>query len=148
VRQPLTWLFLLYTRVVYRRLARDVAAEIADYLRSGYAVAGLVGIGGSPSCGVRTTLDLPAALAAAAACDLACLDRRSFNQHVIVERIRPGEGLFVAALRRQLRRRRLNVELYEHDLVAELSGRPIPPVPLRGAPAGRDGPHGGEHQAG
>jgi predicted secreted protein len=39
-----------------------VAAEIADYQDSGLEVVGVIGIAGSPSCGVQTTLDLPAAM--------------------------------------------------------------------------------------
>jgi hypothetical protein len=39
-------LFLACTRLTYRRLARRVAAEVADYTRSGYTVEAIVGIGG------------------------------------------------------------------------------------------------------
>jgi hypothetical protein len=66
-RTPLRWLrrpFLIYTRLAYRRLARRVTSDIADYVRSRYSVESVVGIGGSPSCGVRTTLDLPAFITA------------------------------------------------------------------------------------
>jgi predicted secreted protein len=62
LRRPATWLFLLYTRLVYRRLAGRVARDIRDYARSGQTVQAVVGVGGSPSCGVRTTLDLAAVL--------------------------------------------------------------------------------------
>ena len=51
-------LFILYTRLEYRRLARRVVNQIADYERSGFTVIGIVGVGASPSCGVHTTLDL------------------------------------------------------------------------------------------
>jgi predicted secreted protein len=128
LRRPASWLFLIYTRLAYRRLARRVAHEIGDYTRSGYTVQAVVGIGGSPSCGVRTTLDLPTALGTIARCDPAQLDRREFNNRAIVANARRGEGLFVAALRRQLRRRRLDVPFDEHDLIAEISGYP----PCRG----------------
>lgn len=104
-------------------LARRVAEEIADYLRSGYTVEAVVGIGGSPSCGVRTTLDLPAALDTIAGCDPARLDRRDFNDQVIVAHARHGEGRLMAALRRQLRRRRLQIRLREYDLITEITKR-------------------------
>ena len=48
LRRPATGLFLAYTRLAYRRLARRVAADIADYLRSGFTVEAVVGVGGSP----------------------------------------------------------------------------------------------------
>lgn len=53
-----------------------VAAEIADYQDSGLEVVGVIGIAGSPSCGVQTTLDLPAAMDVLCRCRLANLDRR------------------------------------------------------------------------
>ena len=58
LRRPASWLFLLYTRLAYRRFAGQVAREIRDYVRSGQSVQAVLGVGGSPSCGVRTTLDL------------------------------------------------------------------------------------------
>ncbi|HEU4424944.1 MAG TPA: hypothetical protein VFR67_20645, partial [Pilimelia sp.] len=125
VRRPATWLFLAYTRLAYRRLARRVAGEIADYRRSGHAVECVVGVGGSPSCGMHTTLDLPAVLDEIAGRDPARLTRREFNQHVIAEHARAGQGTFIAALRRHLRRRGVEVPFDEHDLIAEIT-RPPP----------------------
>jgi predicted secreted protein len=58
LRRPATWLFLLYTRLADRRLAGQVARDIGDYVRSGQSVQAVVGVGGSPACGVRTTLNL------------------------------------------------------------------------------------------
>ena len=51
LRGVLLHAFVWWTRVVYRRLARQVARDVTDYQRSGIAVAGIVGIGASPSCG-------------------------------------------------------------------------------------------------
>ena len=124
VRRPATRLFLIYTRLAYRRLARRVAGQIADYVRTGHAVESVVGIGGSPSCGVHTTLDLPAVLDDIARRDPAQLTRVDLNQHVIAGHTQPGAGLFIAALRRQLRRRRIEVPFQEHDLIAEITLTP------------------------
>lgn len=112
--------FIWYTKVVYAGLARAIARDIRDYRRSGIDVAGLVGIGGSPSCGVRTTLDLPAAVTALTRCPAARLSRRTLNDDVIAASVREGEGLFVRALRRRLCRAGRGVPLMEHDLLAEL----------------------------
>ena len=73
VRGVLLSAFLWWTKVIYRRLARQVARDVADYQRAGIAVAGIVGIGASPSCGVITTLDLRASLEVVAACPAAAL---------------------------------------------------------------------------
>jgi hypothetical protein len=105
--RPATWLFLLYRRLAYRRLAAQVARDIGDYVRSGQSVQAVVGVGGSPSCGVRTTLDLKAVLDAIIGCDPTKLNTDDFNRRVIAGHARAGQGMFIAALRRQLRRRGL-----------------------------------------
>lgn len=122
LRRPASWLFLLYTRLAYRRLASQVAQDIGDYVRSGQSVRAVVGVDGSPSCGVRTTLDLPAVLDSIADCDPAQMNPDDFNRRVIAAHARPGQGLFIAELRRQLRRRGLNVPFDAHDLIAEITG--------------------------
>jgi uncharacterized protein YbbK (DUF523 family) len=127
---PLFWLrgallplFVLYTRAVYRRLARDIATQIADYQRSGYTVVGIVGVGASPSCGVHTTLDIRRSFDAMARTPTDAIDRRSFNRDVVLACRRAGAGIFIRSLQRQLRRRGLAVPLLEHDLVAEMRGQ-------------------------
>jgi hypothetical protein len=50
VRGVLLSVFIWWTKIVYRRFARQVARDVADYQRAGIAVAGIVGIGASPSC--------------------------------------------------------------------------------------------------
>jgi hypothetical protein len=130
VRPLLSLLFLRYTRWRYARLARRVAADVADYRRSGFDVVGIIGIDGSPSCGVTRTLDLDLAIAGVVACDPQTVVRDAFNQDVIIASLTPGEGLFTAALRHALGQRRLDIHLYAHDLVAELEGRPTRPIEL------------------
>jgi predicted secreted protein len=122
LRRPATWLFLLYTRLVYRRLAGRVARDIRDYVRSGQTVQAVVGVDGSPSCGVRTTLDLAAVLDTIADREPSQLNPDDFNRRVIAAHARPGQGLFIVALRRQLRRRGIDVPFDEHDLIAEITG--------------------------
>lgn len=124
VRAPVTRLllapFVRYTRHVYARLARSVARDVADYRRSGIEVVGVVGIASSPSCGVHTTLDLPAAVDALTRCPLARLDRRTVNEDVVAAHSRPREGMFTFALRQQLEEVGVPVPFYEHDLLQEL----------------------------
>ena len=107
------------------RTARDVAAEIADYQDSGLEVVGVIGIAGSPSCGVRTTLDLPAAMDVLRRCPLANLDRRMINEQVIGAHTRPGQGLFVTALQRRLAKRGVAVRFDEYDFASR--SKPWPP---------------------
>ena len=83
---------------------------------------GIVGVGGSPSCGVRTTLDLRRSLEVLANTPIARLNRDTMNEQAIVACRREGEGLFTETLRRELRLKQLAVPWYEHDLLDEIRG--------------------------
>ena len=123
LRAVLLRTFVWWTKVIYRRLARQVARDVADYEQAGIAVVGIVGIGASPSCGVTTTLDLRASLEVVAACPAAALTRDVMNERAVLSCRRPGEGMFIEALDRELKRRRLTVPAFEYDLAAELRGK-------------------------
>lgn len=118
VRRLALALVTTWTTVRYRRLAR-IACDIADYTDSGFEVVGVVGVGGSPSCGVATTLDLDGALAALARGHREP-DRRSTNRDLVAANAVAGRGLFVACLDRTLQARGVSVSYREHDLIAEL----------------------------
>lgn len=122
LRGPLLKVFTAHTRRVYRRLARDVARQAADYERSGCTVVGIIGVGASPSCGVNTTLDLRCSLEAVAAMPARAATTARVNRDVVLASRRAGQGLFVEALRGELARRGLAVPFLEHDLVAEMRG--------------------------
>jgi predicted secreted protein len=122
IRGVLLRVFVWWTRIVYGRLTRRVVRDVIDYQRSGIDVAGLVGIGASPSCGVMTTLDLRASMDVVAACPAASLTREFMNEHVVFACRRPGEGLFIRALDRQLKRRGIRIPAVEHDIATELQG--------------------------
>lgn len=115
--------FLWYSRLVYARLAAAVVRDVRDYRRSGVDVVAFVGVGGSPSCGVRTTLDMDGALDVLTRCPARQLDRQTLNERVIAANVRPGDGLFVRALRTRLARARISLPLLEHDLLEEIGVR-------------------------
>lgn len=125
LRHQLLPLFLHYTQWKYQRLAKEVVRDIQDYVRSGFEVVGIVGVGGSPSCGVWNSLDLRQSLEVIAGCPLAQLDRRVMNEEAVTGCLSTGEGLFVAALQHQLKRRHLTIRWYEHDLLREITGQPV-----------------------
>jgi hypothetical protein len=114
---------LFYTRREYRKLARQVANQIQDYLASGFEVLGVIGVDGSPSCGLQTTMNLERAFVqvgrlqpVATAADVTAIVRGNAIG---------GRGLFVALLEKELRRRSLKVPFAAHDLMAELEGRSV-----------------------
>jgi hypothetical protein len=90
-------------------LAKEVVRDIEDYVHSGFEVVGIVGVGGSPSCGVWTRLDLGRSLEVVAGCPLARLDRRLMNEAAVAACLSEGQGLFMEALQRQVRRKHLTV---------------------------------------
>ena len=133
-------LMLAYTRYMYRRLARRIAADVADYQQAGYTVIGIVGVDGSPSCGVARTLDMQRALECLAGLDIDSATSEEVNR-IVRRSMTGGSGLFIQALRRELARRHIEVPFLAHDLFAELDGRvsDVQLPPAAPAPAGSGG---------
>lgn len=102
----------------YRRLARRVAREVADYDRSGFETVAVVGVADSPSCGVQTTVDLRAAVRAIAAGRGRPVTVRRLNDEVVDGAVVPGRGLWIEVLTAELHRRGLTVPVTEHRLEA------------------------------
>jgi hypothetical protein len=115
-------LILAYTSLVYWWMARDTAGQIQDYLASGFSVAGVVGIDGSPTCGVNQTLDFYKSFDLLAHMRIDSVTTTDANR-VILECLVDGMGLFSKALRKQLKKRRINVPYVAHDLTVELEGK-------------------------
>jgi predicted secreted protein len=115
---------LLYSRRVYRQIARQVIDEVAEYQSAGCIVVGIVGVDGSPSCGVHRTLNVKRSLELAGELSPAA---RANDVNAIVQRcVVEGSGIFVETLRKEIGRRKLVVPFLAHDLVAELEGRVEP----------------------
>jgi hypothetical protein len=98
-------------------MARKVARDVADYVDGGFEVESIVGVGGSPSCGVHTTLDLPGALSALGARSRGPVDAEWIDSAVIRAATVTGAGLFIEALARELDRKGLTVQLREVSLI-------------------------------
>jgi predicted secreted protein len=119
--RPLLYpVFVLYTKLVYRRLAWHVARQIHDYCRSGFTVVGVVGIDGSPSCGVALTLDMRRAFNALAAIDVQTITVDQMNA-IVRTSVVGGRGIYTTALQRALARRGISISYSAHNLLDELS---------------------------
>lgn len=115
-------LALFYTRLAYRKLARQVAAQVEDYVVSGFSVLGVVGIDGSPSCGVQKTLDLRRSAHELSRTD--ALTTSTEQQNALVRRcVVAGQGIFIVELQEELKRRGITVPFLAHDLIDELDGQ-------------------------
>jgi hypothetical protein len=117
------WIALRYSRYRYRRLARRAAAQIADYVASGFSVVGVVGIDGSPSCGVDRSIDVRGFARSMARAEPETLTVERQNAMVRRHAVE-GRGLFTEALERELLRRGVRVPMLAHDLFDELDGKP------------------------
>lgn len=126
LRRPFLTAFRWQTKRVQRRLARDAVRVLRDFAENGYEIVGIVGIGGSPTCGVTRRLDLSRAVEYVAGVAPERLVRDTFNRECARAGVVPGEGWFVQELRRELRRWRLDVPFFESDVVAEMEGHPRP----------------------
>lgn len=119
---PLVPLFVVYTKMVYRMAAKETVYRIRDYKNSGLSVAGIVGIDGSPSCGVTKTLDLARSFDMVAGIDLPSVTMEEMN-FLIRSCVISGEGFFINALRGELAAKGLTTPFFSHDLIAELDGK-------------------------
>lgn len=113
---------LTYTGLVYRRLARQTARRVVDYLDSGLHVAAIVGVDGSPSCGLTRTMNMPVALDGLCEVHRDTITVDEMNQ-IVRDARTEGRGLYTEAIQRQLHQRGLLVPYLAHDLFAELDGQ-------------------------
>jgi predicted secreted protein len=132
-------LFSAYTRMRYAMLARDIASQIRDYMCSGFAVEGIVGVAASPSCGVHTTLDVQSWLDTVGGYRSEDIDPRRLNGDAIIPNAVPGAGWFISALRRRLRHNSATVPMFEYDLLKELMDQPTAPLGTPPHPESRIG---------
>jgi hypothetical protein len=102
-------------------MAGTVARDLDDYVRSDVEIIGVVGLAGSPSCGVRSTLDLGRALAAMGSCPRPVTTDR-FNRLVIAAATVPGRGLFIECVAERLAREGRSVAIFEENLERPESG--------------------------
>lgn len=115
-------LFLWYTHWHYRRLAQATATQINDYLVCGYSVIGVIGIDGSPTCGVKATLAIQRSFELMANLDIDAVTVEQMNS-LIRNCVIDGRGLFTARLQEALKQRQIQVPFGAHDLIAELDGK-------------------------
>lgn len=115
-------LFRAYTRVKYRRLAREVLNEIAEYNKAGGEIIGLVGVDGSPSCGVLKSLEMKCAAEILASTDPHSADRLIFNNTLYSKCVVNGPGIFIEELDRLLKRRGIVLRFYSIDIISEMKG--------------------------
>lgn len=120
LRAVLLPLFLFYTRLRYRRIARAAVTEICDYRKAGYIVVGIIGIDGSPSCGVNRKIVMKQAFDLYATGSVKELDREEFNRSLYARCLTGGSGVFIDEMKKGLGRRGMSIPFYSHSLLEEM----------------------------
>ena len=110
---------LRYVRWRYAHQARAIVRDVEAYLASGLSVRGIVGVAGSPTCGVETTLDLKRAAAAVAGRRREPATAAWMNTMVVGPALRPGRGMFTEELTGAIGRRNVEVPMLEESLSAD-----------------------------
>lgn len=115
--------FIWKSKRSFRKIAEEVVSEIKDYIDSGFEVSGIVGIKGSPSCGVSASLDLKKSAEFAADLDIEKLNKEYFNENCYKKCLVNKSGLFFDELKRELSTNNIKVKFFEHDLLREIEGK-------------------------
>lgn len=113
-------LFLCRTKWIYSRLASKVVLQMKDYVDSGYELIELVGVDGSPSCGVHKTLGVTRSFEYIAGLSLDSLSREEYNKNLYNQGIKAGNGLFIKILLKKLNRKGIKIKLTSIDIQEEM----------------------------
>lgn len=94
---------------------------VNDYIKNDYEVVGMIGIDGSPTCGVAKTLDL-SKFDSLADINPKEIDRIKFNNFIYENLLKEGEGLYTKILREKLERTEIHILFLSHNLIDEMRG--------------------------
>jgi predicted secreted protein len=114
-------LFVYYTKLIFWRLAKETAGQIKDYLNFGFSIIGIIGIDGSPSCGVSKSLDIPKSFKMAAQIDIKSLTVEEMNR-IISQCLIDGRGIYIELFQKELMKYHINIPFIAHDLMDEIHG--------------------------
>lgn len=93
-RVPYMMYFIWKTKRSFKRMAKEVVSEIKDYIDSGFELMGIIGIQGSPSCGVSASLDLKKSADFVAQLNIKKIDRDLVNDYFYQNCMVDKSGLF------------------------------------------------------
>lgn len=119
-RKPYMSYFVWMTKRLYSGLTHDIANQIEDYTKSGFEVVGIIGVKGSPSCGVSRSLDLEKSSDFLANLEIDKLNPDDFNENIYKADLVDWEGLFIKALKQSLWKKQIKIKFLEFDLLKEV----------------------------
>jgi len=117
--------FIWQTKLNYQELANQIAHQIKDYIDLDFEVLGIMGIKGSPSCGVTQSLDIKKSSQYLAGLDLKELTKDKFNRDIYDLCLVDWEGLFIKALKQSLWKKKLEIKFLEFDMLKEINNESV-----------------------
>ncbi|NHJ84546.1 MAG: DUF523 domain-containing protein [Asgard group archaeon] len=115
-------LFIIHTKRIFSKITRQIIKQIKENQKSGYIVQGIVGVGGSPTCGVYSSIDI-SRIDDFAHLSIDKLDRTKLNELFYSKFLQEGPGLFIKILKRKLLKKKINISFFEFDLKKEMVGQ-------------------------
>jgi hypothetical protein len=111
------------TKRACRKEAKKVVKRIQDYVMEGYTIIGILGVNGSPTCGVTKTLNYIDMAKNKNKLDITLQDLMNPQLEKMIEieqkaRIN-GSGFFFSALIDELKRRKLDLTVEGIDLLSK-----------------------------
>jgi len=114
--------FIWHTKRKYSRIAKNIIRQIEEYMKSGYKVMGIVGVGGSPTCGITEKIGLES-YEKLTEISVNTITRQSWNELLYSELLKNGKGLFMQILNKKLEKRNIKLNFYEFSLVSEMDSK-------------------------
>lgn len=117
--KPLIRLWLYRYRLLCAYEAKKIARQMADYIKSGYSIIGIVAVNDSPTDGVTKTIDLADAALTLAAMGIDSefmVNPKLSDMRTILPRLcKEGTGIFTARLVRELERKNIPAPIVPYD---------------------------------
>jgi predicted secreted protein len=104
-----------YDTAAYRRFCREILQpsidQISAWITVGYEIRGVLGVTGSPSCGVRTTC------MGYMGGEISC-NRKNDSKHPVAK-MTPGSGVFIEVLQEVFREQAFDIQFLEIEDLEE-----------------------------
>jgi predicted secreted protein len=125
IKKILVPIFILHTKRIYKKIAKEVLKDIKDYKNSDFEVLGIVGVSASPTCGVNTSIEITKFINFLEGSSIKDINRKQLNEQYIKGSIVTRSGIFIDVLKNLLEKSDLHIKLYEHDLIKEMNKEKI-----------------------
>lgn len=117
--------FMWRTKLIYRKIAKKVVKDMQNYQNSGFEIIGIVGISASPTCSISKTIDGRKFLDYLSNKKVDDIKRENLNDFCIKGALVDGNGLYILELKRILKKKKMDIRFYEHDLIREMNNEII-----------------------